>query len=258
MNKLFPINKIKTALLASTLSLISFQATATIVQFETPLGNFEVNLYDQETPIAVNNFLEYVNANDFSNTFIHRSVPNFIIQGGGFTYANAWPPESITTRASIQNEPKYSNVRATIAMAKLPSSPDSATSQWFINLADNSANLDIQNDGFTVFGEVTGDGMAVVDAIAALPRFNFGGALNNLPLQNYDASGSTPPNETHLALVTSITVIDANANTAANLSPALSTKPEPEPEPVVESSGGGSLGFTLIGLMLLLRRQLKR
>lgn len=73
--------------------------------------------------------------------------------------------------------PGRSNVRGTVAMAKLGGDPDSATSQWFFNLVDNSANLDVQNGGFTVFGQVIGEGMSVVDTIALLPRVNAGGAV---------------------------------------------------------------------------------
>ena len=72
-------------------------------------------------------------------------------------------------------------------MAKLGGDPNSATSQWFINLNDNSANLDAQNGGFTVFGEVIGDGMTVVDALAALPTFTVSGNPN-FPLNNYTSA----------------------------------------------------------------------
>ncbi|TQV76962.1 peptidylprolyl isomerase [Aliikangiella marina] len=239
--------RLKVGILASAAMFAASSASATIVQFETPLGNFEVNLYDQNTPITVGNFLTYVNAEDYDNTFIHRSIPGFVVQGGGFIYNNAWPADIISTFPPITNEPVYSNVRGTIAMAKLGGDPNSATAQWFINLSDNSANLDVQNGGFTVFGEVMGDGMAIVDQIAALPRYNLGGALAEIPLQNYD--GVSDPDETNLALVTRIRVIDAATDTAANLTPPTN---DLLVTPPTSSSGGGSLGISLLALLGLI------
>jgi cyclophilin family peptidyl-prolyl cis-trans isomerase len=90
----------------------------------------------------------------------------------------------------IQNEPGISNKKGTVAMAKIAGDPNSATSQWFVNLADNGgppANLDTQRGGFTVFGHVTGNGMTTVSAIAAAPIFNFGSPFESLPLRNYTA-----------------------------------------------------------------------
>jgi cyclophilin family peptidyl-prolyl cis-trans isomerase len=150
-------------------------ALATIVRMETNVGAFNVQLYDTQAPLTVTNFLYYVNRGDYSNTVIHRSVPGFIIQGGGYVDVNIFGMNlffDFPKAASVQNEfsPSRSNVRGTIAMAKLPNQPDSATSEWFFNLADNSANLDNQNGGFTVFGRVLDSGMDVVDAIAKLDR----------------------------------------------------------------------------------------
>lgn len=157
--------------------------------YDSALGGAitDVLLFDQSdsgAPLTVENFITYVEDGDYEDTIIHRSVPGFIIQGGGFTVNNlaavvntnpslavsAVPPDP-----SVQNEfsAKRSNIRGTIAMAKLSGDPNSATSQWFFNLDDNSENLDTQNGGFTVFGEVLSEtDLAVLDAIAAIPDFN--------------------------------------------------------------------------------------
>ena len=228
---------------------LSLTTQATIVQFETVLGNFEVNLYDDMTPETVANFLAYVDAEDYNNAIFHRSVANFVIQGGGFAYNNEWPVSTIAANAPVINEARASNVYGTIAMAKVANNPDSATNQWFINVADNSANLDYQNGGFTVFGEVMGDGMQIVEQIATLPRFNLGGALAELPLQNYDGTGD--PNGDHLVIITRIRVIDEATDTAANANPLLIQPPE-GPDDVASSSGGsGSFNFVLLTLMAL-------
>jgi cyclophilin family peptidyl-prolyl cis-trans isomerase len=207
-------------------------ASATIVEIETSIGTFDVNLYDLGTPDTVANFLAYVNNGAYNSSIIHRLAPGFVVQGGGFvTDANA-TISSIAQNAPVRNEPTYANVRGTIAMAKLASGPDTATSQWFFNLGNNAANLDNQNGGFTVFGQVTGSGMTVVDAIAALPTYNKGGAFSEIPLQNYTAGDAVV--YANLVVVTAITIKDTTVDSAglAGLSRPLSTA----------SSGGGGNG----------------
>lgn len=158
-----------------------------------------VQLTDSVTPQTVANFLAYVNSGAYNNTIIHRSVTGFVVQGGG--YVNASGLAHISTNAPVVNEFTQAlaaaggagnpvNVRGTIAMAKVGGDPDSATSEWFFNLADNSSNLDNQNGGFTTFGTVGGSGMtSIVDTIAGLPQTNLGGAFTNLPLAgNGDAT----------------------------------------------------------------------
>jgi len=178
---------IKVLFILATCS-VSFLALASNVIMETPLGDIEIELFDEVTPGTVENFLNYVNDGDYEDSFVHRSVPGFVIQGGGFTF-EAGQAVPIPADPRIENEFNRSNVRGTIAMAKLGGDPDSATSQWFINLADNSANLD-GDDGqgggfFTVFGQVIGDGMEVADAIAALPRVDAGSPFSQLPVIDF-------------------------------------------------------------------------
>ncbi|HEX3817918.1 MAG TPA: peptidylprolyl isomerase [Chthoniobacterales bacterium] len=182
----------------------------TEVRLTTPLGNIDLDLYDNATPITVANFLKYVDNGRYeikdptngqpAPIFFHRSVPGFVIQTGGFlatvnpTNPSVAQPTQVMEYPAIKNEPGISNTRGTVAMAKLGTDPNSATSQFFINLADNSANLDNQDGGFTVFARVAGDGMSVADAIAALPTFNFGGAFTDLPLRSYTSGAPTTAN----------------------------------------------------------------
>ncbi len=136
-----------------------------LIRFETTHGAFTVELYPDEAPVTVENFLAYVDAEFFDGTIFHRIVPGFVIQGGGLDRKF----HSKETRAAIRNEAKngLKNLRGTLSMART-SVVDSATSQFFVNLADN-AFLDhsARDFGYAVFGRVT-DGMEVVDKIAAI------------------------------------------------------------------------------------------
>ena len=167
---------------------VEFARADKIVTLTTPLGSFDIRMLEEDAPLTVENFLGYVERGDYDGTFIHRSVPGFIIQGGGYTFI---PPNSaphIDTQDPVVNEFGVSNTRGTVTMAKLGNDPNSATSEWFVNLSDNAENLDNQNGGFTVFGVVINDGMTVVDAIAALPTESFGGAFTDTPTINYTGS----------------------------------------------------------------------
>ena len=180
-----------------------------VVRFHTSLGDIDVQLDQTNAPNTVTNFLGYVNRGDYGNSIFHRSVPGFIIQGGGYYVAASGTLETITAQAAVVNEYKDSNVRGTIAMAKLGSDPNSATDQWFFNLADNSKNLNSQNGGFTVFGSIiNSQGLAVMDAIAALETVDasasLGDAFTNLPVIDYNSS--TGLIASNLVYVTSITI----------------------------------------------------
>jgi len=142
------------------------------VRIETNRGTIVVELNPQAAPITVENFLAYVNEGFYDGTIFHRVIPNFMIQGGGFT------PDMYlkSTRGGIRSESRngLKNVRGAIAMARTPA-PDSATSQFFINHRDNP-NLDYPNPdgvGYTVFGRVV-EGMDVVDEIAQVPTHSVG------------------------------------------------------------------------------------
>jgi peptidyl-prolyl cis-trans isomerase A (cyclophilin A) len=195
--------------------------TGTVVRFDVnapaPLDKVYVELFDQPgdgrtrtTPATVANFLSYVDGGHYQDTFIHRSVPGFVVQGGGFNATGS--PISInnvTQFASVVNEPGNTNVRGTIAMAKLGSDPNSATNQWFFSLADNSANLDNQNGGFTAFGRVLGSGMAAVDAMAAVPRFGYSSPFDTVPLRDVPgADPSTNPQFTNAPVDTATLTAD--------------------------------------------------
>jgi len=141
------------------------------VEFETTAGSFELALYPDKAPKTVANFLAYVDEGFYTGTLVHRVIPGFVIQGGGFEADMKKKP----TRPPIANESDngLKNGRGTISMARTRS-PDSATSQFFINVAYNS-KLDHgpNRPGYAVFGRVT-SGLDVVDQIVALPTTSHG------------------------------------------------------------------------------------
>ncbi len=240
-------------------ALFSGHLAATEVQIRTNLGTINVNLFDEQTPITVENFLDYVNSGAYAGTIVHRSEPGFVIQSGGFTFSETDGFSPITTGPAITNEPELSNVRGTIAMAKLGSNVNSATSQWFINLDNNSTNLDVQNGGFTVFGQVIGTDMDVADDIADLPRF-VSGSFSSLPLQNYttdDATNNVPLETDNLVVIEDIVIVDAATVTNPDIVPVQNTLINQSPTtPDSGSSGGGSLWYLLapLGLIAAFRR----
>lgn len=133
------------------------------VRMVTSEGAIELQLRPDVAPDTVANFLQYAREGFFDGTIFHRVIPGFMIQGGGFNENLERQP----TRSPVRNEasPTLPNLRGTIAMART-SAPDSATSQFFINLADNGfLNAGVRGPGYAVFGKVT-EGMGVVDAIA--------------------------------------------------------------------------------------------
>lgn len=135
------------------------------VRFSTNLGDIDIELFADDAPISTQNFLSYVDEGFFDGTVFHRVIPGFVVQGGGMTA----DMQQKRTRAPIRNEADNGirNSRGTLSMART-NDINSATSQFFINLADN-AFLDHKpgNFGYAVFGRVVA-GMDVVDRIAAV------------------------------------------------------------------------------------------
>lgn len=165
----------------------------TIARVATNLGDIDVELFANQTPLHVANFLRYANDRLYDGVIFHRSVEGFVIQGGGFESSLPFLP--IPSFDPVQNEPGISNLRGTLALAKLGGDPNSGTNQWFFNLGDNAANLDNQNGGFTVFGEAMDDAsLAVIDAIGALDTFNAtatNGAFTDVPVLDLDLVNTT-------------------------------------------------------------------
>ena len=167
--------------LCSVLAYVPSTQAGTIVRISTGIGDYSIELLDDSAPGTVQNFLNYVNRNDYNGTYIHRAVDNFVVQGGAYRFRLFEGPIDIPSDPPIQNEFGASNTRGTVAMAKIDGDPNSATNQWFVNVADNSATLDESNGGFTVFGVVLGDGMVTVDEIDALPIVSLGFKASDAP-----------------------------------------------------------------------------
>lgn len=169
-----------TAVLMAFVAFVSGQtkhAKHPVVALETTLGNIKVELFTDKAPITTKNFLEYVNSGFYNGTIVHRV--DFVIGLGGYTEGLMGKP----TRPAIKNESKngLKNSRGTLAMARYED-PNSATSQFFINLRD-STHLDPSGGGYgyAVFGKVI-EGMDVVDKIAKVKVGNKG-PFSNIPFQ---------------------------------------------------------------------------
>ena len=142
-------------------------AEAPKVKFSTTAGDFVVEVYPDKAPKTVENFLQYVRDKHYDGTIFHRVISGFMIQGGGFT--KDMEQKATRTPIPLEARPDLKNERGTIAMART-ANPNSATAQFFINVADN-ANLNApmpDGHGYAVFGKVV-SGMDVVDKIKSVP-----------------------------------------------------------------------------------------
>ena len=160
-----PVSRRAVAALALALAALpaAWAASAPRVKLSTTLGDIVVEVYPDKAPKTAANFLQYVRDKHYDGTIFHRVIPGFMIQGGGF---GPDMQEKITRPPiPLETRPDLKNARGTLAMART-ADPDSATGQFFINVADNSGRLDPKgsNAGYTVFGKVV-SGMDVVNKI---------------------------------------------------------------------------------------------
>jgi len=177
----------------------------------------ELEFYDEDKPITVSNFVKYVTSGQYTNLFIQRWVPNFVIQAGGFRVTNTVDGlriAAVPSYGNIKNEygvgRTFSNTYGTIAMARQQGVVDSAGSQWFLNLTNNAgapAFLDTVDQGFTVFGKVT-SGTNILNLFIPSPPVNGlyrvnvdNGALATVPvLTNVTTASELFPNLIYLKI----------------------------------------------------------
>lgn len=234
-----------TSILSIALAISSLSVNATTVVLETSEGDIYLNLFDEDTPQTVENFLSYVEDGSYTNSIFHRSISNFIIQTGGFTI-DGTEVSTVSKKAPVVNEPIFSNIEGTIAMAKVSGDANSATSEWFLNLSDNSENLDLQNSGFTVFGQITTEGEDGVETLATLAKIenietcNEGG-FSDLPLVDYTCNSDATPSVENYISINQVVIIDSSSATAANLTPVRNTLINSQ----TSDSGGGSVFWIL-------------
>lgn len=201
-----PINSAPTVLnLRKTFALTN--VTGKVARFTTTRGIMDLELDAKDYPLNVANFLGYVNNGSYNNTFIHRSISGFIFQGGGYYVAGDHDYRHIPVNGAVAGEHKDSNLRGTIAIALTgdPGSADSGTSEWFLNLADNTfLDTDSNSQGpFTAFGHVIESDLLTMDTIAAVPTYGLEAyvisgdgsadpnAFTDVPLYNFQSSQGT-------------------------------------------------------------------
>ncbi|HKD05151.1 MAG TPA: peptidylprolyl isomerase [Bryobacteraceae bacterium] len=195
-------------------------------RFITNLGNIDVVLTPSVAPKTVANFLSYVNAGYYNNTIFHRSVPGFVVQAGGYQYFPNQTPNvvAIPQSPAIPNEFNVTNATGTIAMALVSGNSNSATSQWFFNLANNGTNANaLDSQMFTVFGQTNAAGIKVLNLIAAQPVFDYsatyGSDFSTLPL----SGGQTGTFIVVQSIVPVPTITSAGFLSAASYAPNSTT-----------------------------------
>ena len=169
--------------------------TGTVVEFTSSQGTWHLELFDDVAPNVTQNFLNYVDpeigetTGRYTNSIIHRSVDNFVIQGGGFTVNNG-VIDSMSLDASVTSEfsPERGNIKGTISMAHA-GDPDVLTSQWFVNTIDNPALDDFAGRRHTVFGRLVGSSQTIVDAIASLEQNDISLITNSTALGEVPLTG---------------------------------------------------------------------
>jgi Ca2+-binding RTX toxin-like protein len=187
-----------------------------VVIFQTNFGDIAIELFEDLAPNTVASFLNYVNDGDYINSFIHRSLPGFVIQGGGFTTSTTTFVQGTTVVSNVPTDPPIlnegngvgdrSNVRGTLCTAQQGGDINTFTSQWFVNLVDNLA---LDGVPHVVFGAVLD--MTVPDLIASIATVSLvtetgNGALTNVPLTDTAASGNGD-----FVVVNSVTVTNVSA-----------------------------------------------
>lgn len=251
-----------------------------IVRFDTVMGTFDVELFD-DTPLHQANFINnYVTPGLYDNSFFHRlTTPSTgleVLQGGGFTFDYTQNEiDTIASAGTVNNEflAAHSNVRGTLALARPPGGLNTGSNQWFFNLANNAAALDPQS--FTVFGQVLGSGMDVIDAIGDLfiedeigdralffPNYtgqdkaNIMAAFHELPVRSHFAVNGLPGLGQDVVLINSVTELTGSNLTQALQTYGLSANAVANPEPGAIVLGIMALiGF---GLVVLRRKRMER
>jgi len=181
-------------LLAAIFAVPAFAANPQ-VEFDTTAGKIKMELYPDAAPKTVANFLDYVKAKHYDGTQFHRVIPGFMIQGGGFTPDFMQKPTkpAIAIESEQSSKAGMLNVPGTVAMART-GDPNSATAQFFINVADNQflnfRSPDPQGYGYTVFGKVI-QGMDVVNKIAAVPTGSGGPFARDVPVERVIIKSAT-------------------------------------------------------------------
>jgi peptidyl-prolyl cis-trans isomerase A (cyclophilin A) len=227
-----------------------------VYAFDTTQGDIYVALRPDVAPKNVANFLHYVGNGTYTHSIFHRVVAGFVNQGGGYKLNGAGKVVQTPTVAAVVNEFKLSNLRGTLAMAKLGNNPNSATDQFFFNAVNNKF-LDTEDGGFTVIGQVVGvqgvagasqsAGLAVMDAINADKLYNFGSPFDSIPLLNYNPKDNVKPS--NFVYVNAVTQVKPKTGLPATpvFSIKTGTYKGPQSIRLKDSTSGATIYYHLFG-----------